>query len=917
MNTASNHSIYARWTANTYTVTFNRTNFGNGEVVYFNPVTAQVCDSSEAISTIGYKDGCMKWYAFLDDGSDTIKLLLDHNTTAFIAYNNDATKTTPDTVNAQLALDVSNWNNTIKNSARLISAEEVNEIAPAAFNWNVNKFNHYYYLYTGIKSIYQGETSSNSYGWLFDNTHICENYGCNVTQEGTAGYWTGTYASYANDGHYAWRVHYYGSLHTDYIIDNDSVGIRPVIEVKKELLKISKEVTYNSTYGDLPILSKAEYIFNGWYTTGGTKVESTTSVTNSSNHTLYAQWTKNKYVVILNSNVFNDGDIVYFNPVTNSTCNESESVSTLGTKDGCMKWHAFLDDGSKNINLLLDHNTTGIVQWNSNLSGTTPDTVNAQLQLDIANWNSSVKNTARLITANEVYQIVKPTNIWNINDKNSWFNLHLRNQDRYSGEIGSNTYAWLINNTVDCYTYGCSLEQSGTYGYWTSNYASDNEAWAILHDGFLGTYDKVNSSYLYGVRPVITVNKELLSYNLERKIQVTYNMQYNNLPTLTNSNYIFLGWYTTGGVKITNDTIMTNQNDHKLYAQWVKKENIFTYSGTPQEFTTPISGTYKIELWGASGSINPSNYHQSYTKAPGAYTSGTINIDANQKLYIYIGEEGKEGPGVCHSDHYKRYLSNTFNGGGALDSFAEGGSGGSATDIRLVNGNWNSSSSLNSRIMVAAGGAASGGWGIGGAGGGLIGIDGNITPTATNTSQEYTIATGGTQFDGGKFTVYLQNSNAEFTTNTIGSFGIGGKGAGKECSGAGGGSGYYGGAGARNMGGAGGGSSFISGHTGSVAITSSSSTTPRKDSNNVICNSTLSSGYNSSGYNSDHTCSLHYSGHVFDNTIMIDGNGYDWSIVNGTLVKTQKQMPNPYGNYYSSGAGHIGNGYARITYLGE
>jgi len=309
--------------------------------------------------------------------------------------------------------------------------------------------------------------------------------------------------------------------------------------------------------------------------------------------------------------------------------------------------------------------------------------------------------------------------------------------------------------------------------------------------------------------------------------------------------------------------------------------------------------------------------HQSYVKSLGAYTSGTIQLDANKELYIYIGQEGKANTGFCHSDHSKRYLSTSFNGGGALDSFAEGGSGGSATDIRLVNGNWNDSASLNSRIMVAAGAGASGGWGVGGAGGGLTGVNGIVDSYAIESAQEYTLATGGTQFAGGKFTVYLQNNNAEFTTNTIGGFGTGGKGAGKECSGAGGGSGYYGGAGTRNMGGAGGGSSFISGHTGSVAISSSSSTTPRSDSNGTRCDSTSSIGYNSDGYNTDYTCSIHYSGYAFNNTSMIDGNGYDWTILNGTLSKTLVQIPNPNGGYYSSGTGHVGNGYARITYLGE
>ena len=62
----------------------------------------------------------------------------------------------------------------------------------------------------------------------------------------------------------------------------------------------SKTVTYNSTYGTLPTPSRDGYTFQGWYTakTGGTKVTSSTVVTSTSNHTLYARW----YVAIPTAN---------------------------------------------------------------------------------------------------------------------------------------------------------------------------------------------------------------------------------------------------------------------------------------------------------------------------------------------------------------------------------------------------------------------------------------------------------------------------------------------------------------------------------------------------------------------------------------------------------------------------------------
>ena len=66
----------------------------------------------------------------------------------------------------------------------------------------------------------------------------------------------------------------------------------------------TKQVTYDSTYGTLPTPTKTGYTFNGWFTaqTGGSKVESSTTVKTASNHTIYARWTANRYTVTANAN---------------------------------------------------------------------------------------------------------------------------------------------------------------------------------------------------------------------------------------------------------------------------------------------------------------------------------------------------------------------------------------------------------------------------------------------------------------------------------------------------------------------------------------------------------------------------------------------------------------------------------------
>lgn len=56
---------------------------------------------------------------------------------------------------------------------------------------------------------------------------------------------------------------------------------------------ISKTVTYGATYGTLPTPTCTYYNFDGWYTSasGGSKVTASTTVTATTNHTLYAHWT--------------------------------------------------------------------------------------------------------------------------------------------------------------------------------------------------------------------------------------------------------------------------------------------------------------------------------------------------------------------------------------------------------------------------------------------------------------------------------------------------------------------------------------------------------------------------------------------------------------------------------------------------
>ena len=337
----------------------------------------------------------------------------------------------------------------------------------------------------------------------------------------------------------------------------------------------------------------------------------------------------------------------------------------------------------------------------------------------------------------------------------------------------------------------------------------------------------------------------------------------------------------------------------------------YDYQGAGTTFTTPWSGTYKFECWGASGGRWSSNN----TTGFGGYVSGNITLNSATELYVYVEQEG------ASNKSYRYNPTVSFNGGGkgVRDSYTEvtytSACGGGATDIRTKEGltdsqknswaaAWNNTYGLRGRIMVAAGGGGDG-YAFSGSGGGINGLNSSNT---TGSSGALKGCTGASQVAGGTSSNGRVSGSIAYSPGNNGSFGVGG-----DCvtgnninPGGGGGGGYWGGAaggnGSTGMGGAGGsgGSSYVSGHPGCIAIDSASGTSPK--------------GGTSTTSNLTAARATHYSGLFFSNTKIIDGSGYNCISTNTTSVtRTAEQMPNPQGGSYELGRGHLGNGYVTIT----
>ena len=219
--------------------------------------------------------------------------------------------------------------------------------------------------------------------------------------------------------------------------------------------------------------------------------------------------TKDKVEKVSTTKKIENGTAVYYNPVSGEKCTGyTEANSTTGKNSGCMKWYVFNDkEGNATVNVILDHNTTAKVAYNSTGSNSEMKEVKIKLEEDTKDW----KNTARLITANEVAKITKHPTFDATQTGQSWFCFDTNKLDNtnYCAKVqGTSKYAWLFDYTNDCTSYGCKTPDSSTRGYWTSTIKIDGstDAWRIHRAGFMWCYSVENIEES-GVRPVITISK--------------------------------------------------------------------------------------------------------------------------------------------------------------------------------------------------------------------------------------------------------------------------------------------------------------------------------------------------------------------------------------------------------------------------
>ena len=322
----ASHTLYAHWTANEYTVTFNAN--GGTEtsetrtVTYGNPYGELPTLTREGYTFVG-------WFTEKDGGTqvtkDTeVKTVADH------------------TLHAQWTANTY----TVK-----FDANE-GTVAPADAEMTVTYGSHYGELPTPTRD-----------GYTFAGWFTAQNGGTKVmadTEVTTAenhtlyAYWTQNIYDVrfdANGGKEAYeseKVSHgdaYGKFPPEptrigyefagWFTEKDGGNDKPVKvdtkvtashtlyahwTLKKYTVKFDanggtvtpaeKTVTYGSTYGELPTPTRKGYTFVGWFTNpnGGTQVKADAEVTTAADRTLHAHWTQNIHTVTIKAD--KDGDVI-------------------------------------------------------------------------------------------------------------------------------------------------------------------------------------------------------------------------------------------------------------------------------------------------------------------------------------------------------------------------------------------------------------------------------------------------------------------------------------------------------------------------------------------------------------------------------------------------------------------------------
>lgn len=201
--------------------------------------------------------------------------------------------------------------------------------------------------------------------------------------------------------------------------------------------------------------------------------------------------------IVSASKVYDLEDFVYFDPVTNNSCNETNYWTVYNQDTTCYRF-IVLDSNdtssSSTLKIMLDHNV-----WQGRFDSYADNLKNAT-----SNWKRHI-GTVDIIDEETVSKLMGLT------EKPTLDNISVN---------GGKPYLYFTTNSL----YVVDSKQYAYWGFWTKDVYEDdkNYAYTITEFGnnrLVSTVKQSNGKYAErGIRPVITVNKSLLNTSSLRDI---------------------------------------------------------------------------------------------------------------------------------------------------------------------------------------------------------------------------------------------------------------------------------------------------------------------------------------------------------------------------------------------------------------
>ena len=372
----------------------------------------------------------------------------------------------------------------------------------------------------------------------------------------------------------------------------------------------SKSVTYTEVYGELPTPTRQGYDFLGWFTaqTDGAQVREDDRVTITAGQTLYAHWTEGAvnytvkhYQQNIEDNKYTEveADRQTLSGITGQTTAAAAKTYTGFTAQAVTQ-QTIKADGSTVVELRYDRNRHTVTWMNGEAklktesvkygakpayTGTKPERTETGHTFTLTGWSTAADGTGTALT-DKTTVTGDVTYYAQFSDALNTYAITYKN---VNGAENSNPTSYTYGDTV---TLKSPPNRTGyTFGGWYEDYSCRYNPVSQISATDTGN----KTFYALWTANTYTVRFDANGGDVTpASMDVTYNGDYSELPTLTRTGYTFDGWFTAadGGDQITADTKVQITADQTLCAHWTVKSYTITFNTNGGSEIAPITQDY-------------------------------------------------------------------------------------------------------------------------------------------------------------------------------------------------------------------------------------------------------------------------------------------------------------------------------------